>query len=134
MSHSRLGSARYKLTVEENRIGTVADLPLSDSSKVLSARQRNLRHRALLVFVESHLHWLRDSFLRHNLSLHGCAFAMLHVLYRLNPVAPRLLTRYHSQVQLQPRSMGHSHKFFRIDLVHVVLRESNDGRFIVSRS
>jgi hypothetical protein len=70
----------------------VADPAHSDPSQVLGTRQRNLRHRTLLIFVESHLHWLRDSFLRHHLSVHGRAFAVLYVLHRLDLVASYLST------------------------------------------
>lgn len=73
---------------------TVTDLPRSDSSQVLGTGQRNIRHGPLLVLAESHLHWLRDSFLRHHLSLHSRAFAMLRVLYWLDIVASCLLTRH----------------------------------------
>lgn len=73
---------------------TATDRPRSDPSQVFGTGQRNIRHGPLLVLAESHLHWLRDSFLRNHFSLHSRSLAMLHVLYRLDIVASCLLTRH----------------------------------------
>lgn len=67
----------------------------ADPSQVPGTRQRNLCDCALLFLAESHLHWLGDSILRHHISLHGRALAMLHVLYRLDSVASHISARYH---------------------------------------
>jgi hypothetical protein len=69
-----------------------------DPPQVSGTCQRNIRYRALFFPVESHLHRFRDSLLRHHVSLHGRAFAMLHVLHRLDPVAPHLSPRHDPRI------------------------------------
>jgi len=79
-------------------VDTIADLLRSDPSQIPGTCQRNLRHCTVLILVESHLHRLGDSVLRYHFSLHSRALAVLHVLHRLNFVAPYLSARHHSRI------------------------------------
>lgn len=83
---------------ETFRWADLLTIACADPSQVPCARQRNLRDRALFFLAESHLHRLRNSFLRHYVPVHGCALAMLHVFHRLDPMASHIFARHDTRI------------------------------------